>query len=57
MHHKMRCPDCRRPLCQRILSIDDVCADQPKRKLGTYDGAVTGELFNDYSMHDLFSSS
>ncbi|MFZ3382533.1 MAG: hypothetical protein WA144_01280 [Candidatus Methanoperedens sp.] len=43
-----RCPDCTRPVCQRVLTLRG-CKEKPIEE-------ITGVPLNPYSMHDLFTT-
>lgn len=46
MKHLKRCPDCIRPVCQRVLTLRG-CKEKSVEE-------VTGVPLNPYAMHDLF---
>lgn len=48
MENIKRCPDCTRPVCQRVLTLRG-CKEKPIEE-------VTGVPMNPYSMHDLFTT-
>lgn len=56
-----RCPECPRPICQRLLSVDDVCKDMKKAVQKPIQD-IPREIIEKYSvnepkMHDLFSGA
>ncbi len=46
MNKYKRCPECIRPICQRILTLKG-CKEKKVEK-------IDGIPLNEYSMHDLF---